>query len=136
MVSASSRRVMEFTQHIYLGILATVYPSGGPQAFPVWFDYDGDWFNIATDADAVKVRNIRDNPKVALCITDTSRQVKSLTVLGDAEVEMNNLAAQDLHKRLAVRYMGQDEGEEWAESMGGDEMAIVRIAPTNFLWTG
>ena len=49
---------------------------------------------------------------------------------------MNNLAAQDLHKRLAVRYMGQDEGEEWAESMGGDEMAIVRIVPTNFLWTG
>ena len=38
MVSASSRRVMEFTQHIYLGILSTVYPSGGPQAFPVWFD--------------------------------------------------------------------------------------------------
>ena len=136
MVSASSRRVMEFTQHIYLGILSTVYPSGGPQAFPVWFDYDGERFNIATDADAVKVRNIRANPKVALCITDTSRQVKSLTVLGDAEVEMNNLAAQDLHKRLAVRYMGQDEGEEWAESMGGDEMAIVRIVPTNFLWTG
>ncbi len=136
MVSASSRRVMEFTQHIYLGILATVYPSGGPQAFPVWFDYDGDRFNIATDADAVKVRNIRTNSKVALCITDTSRQVRSLTVLGDAEVEMNNLAAQDLHKRLAVRYMGQDEGEEWAESMGGDEMAIVRIVPTNFLWTG
>ena len=127
---------MEFTQHIYLGILATVYPSGGPQAFPVWFDYDGDSFNIATDADAVKVRNIRTNSKVALCITDTSRQVRSLTVLGDAEVEMNNLAAQDLHKRLAVRYMGQDEGEEWAESMGGDEMAIVRIVPTNFLWTG
>jgi PPOX class probable F420-dependent enzyme len=127
---------MEFTQHIYLGILATVYPSGGPQAFPVWFDYDGDRFNIATDADAVKVRNIRTNSKVALCITDTSRQVRSLTVLGDAEVEMNNLAAQDLHKRLAVRYMGQDEGEEWAESMGGDEMAIVRIVPTNFLWTG
>ena len=127
---------MEFTQHIYLGILATVYPSGGPQAFPVWFDYDGDSFNIATDADAVKVRNIRTNSKVALCITDTSRQVRSLTVLGDAEVEMNNLAAQDLHKRLAVRYMGQDEGKEWAESMGGDEMAIVRIVPTNFLWTG
>ena len=136
MVSASSRRVMEFTQHIYLGILATVYPTGGPQAFPVWFDYDGERFNIATDADAVKVRNIKSNSKVALCITDTSRQVKSLTVLGDAEVEMNNLAAQDLHKRLAVRYMGQDDGEEWAESMGGDEMAIVRIAPTNFLWTG
>jgi PPOX class probable F420-dependent enzyme len=127
---------MEFTQHIYLGILATVYPSGGPQAFPVWFDYDGDRFNIATDADAVKVRNIRTNSKVALCITDTSRQVRSLTVLGVAEVEMNNLAAQGLHKRLAVRYMGQDEGEEWAESMGGDEMAIVRIVPTNFLWTG
>ena len=108
----------------------------GPKPSRCGSTYDGERFNIATDADAVKVRNIRANSKVALCITDTSRQVKSLTVLGDAEVEMNNLAAQDLHKRLAVRYMGQDEGEEWAESMGGDEMAIVRIVPTNFLWTG
>ena len=87
---ATSRRVLEFTQHNYLAILATVYPSGGPQAFPVWYEYDGQRFTIATDADTAKVRNIRRNPQVALCITDTSHQVKSLTVRGRAVVVMDN----------------------------------------------
>ena len=90
MLPATSRRVLEFTQNTYLAILTTVYPSGGPQAFPVWYEYDGDSFYITTVADTVKVRNLAGNPKVALCITDTSRQIRSLTVLGRAEVTMDN----------------------------------------------
>ena len=136
MVSASSRRVMEFTQHIYLGILATVYPSGGPQAFPCGSTMTATGSTLPRTPTQSRCGTSGTIPRWPCALLNTSRQVKSLTVLGDAEVEMNNLAAQDLHKRLAVRYMGQDEGEEWAESMGGDEMAIVRIAPTNFLWTG
>ena len=136
MLTATSRRVLEFTQHNYLAILSTIYPSGGPQAFPVWYDYDGQVFTTTTDAGAAKVRNISRNPKVALCITDTTRQVRSLTVLGRAEVVMDNPLAQETQRRLSVRYLGQDEGEEWAESMADEEMALIRITPEKFLWTG
>jgi len=136
MVTATARRVMEFTERIYLGILATVYPSGGPQAFPIWFDFDGDHFTLSTPADSAKVRNLHRNPKVALCITDTTHHVKSLTVLGTAEIITDHDSAQDLHRRLAVRYLGPDEGEDWAESMAAEEMAIIRITPDNYLWTG
>lgn len=132
----ASRRVLEFTQHNYLAILATVYPSGGPQAFPVWYEYDGQRFTIATDADTAKVRNIRRNPQVALCITDTSHQVKSLTVLGRAVVVMDNDMAQELHRKLSTRYLGPKEGSDWADSMSDDEMAIIGITPEKFLWTG
>ncbi|MCE2464127.1 MAG: PPOX class F420-dependent oxidoreductase, partial [Dehalococcoidia bacterium] len=128
-MSAASRRVLEFTQHTYMAILATVYPSGGPQAFPVWYDYDGRRFTIATEADTAKVRNINHNPRIALCITDTSRQVKSLTVLGRAEVVIYNDMAQELHRKLSIRYLGQDEGREWADSMADEEMAVIRITP-------
>ena len=31
MLTATARRVMEFTERLYLGILTTVYPSGGPR---------------------------------------------------------------------------------------------------------
>jgi len=135
-MSAASRRVLEFTQHTYIAILATVYPSGGPQAFPVWYDYDGQRFTVATEADTAKVRNIHHNPRIALCITDTSRQVKSLTVLGRAEVIIYNDMAQELHRKLSIRYLGQDEGTEWADSMVDEEMAVIRITPEKFLWTG
>ena len=136
MLPATSRRVLEFTQNTYLAILATVYPSGGPQAFPVWYEYDGDSFYITTVADTVKVRNLAGNPKVALCITDTSRQIRSLTVLGRAEVTMDNFRAQKLHRRLSIRYLGPGEGGEWADSMADEEMAVIRITPQKFLWTG
>ena len=136
MVTTTSRRALEFTQNIYLGILATVYPSGGPQAFPVWYEYDGESFSISTVADTVKVRNVLNNPKVALCITDTSRQIKSLTILGQAEVIVDNLQAQELHRRLSIRYLGPEEGTQWADSMADEEMAVIHITPRRFMWTG
>ena len=135
-MTAASRRVLEFTQHTYMVILATVYPSGGPQAFPVWYDYDGQHFTLTTEANAAKVRNIHHNPQIALCITDTSRQVKSLTVLGRAEVVIDNHMAQELHRNLSIRYLGSEEGTDWANSMADEEMAVIRIIPEKFLWTG
>ena len=136
MMTVTTKRVMEFTERTYLGVLSTVYPSGGPQAFPVWFAYDGDAFTVASRAESSKVRNIQRNPEVALCITDTSRQIKSLTVLGRADIEMGNTSAQELHRRLSIRYLGPDEGGDWADSMEDEEMAVIRITPSRFLWTG
>ena len=135
-MSGGSQQVFEFVQRNYLAILATVYPSGAPQAFPVWYDYEGGAFTLTTDASAAKVRNIRLNPQVALCITDTTRNIRSLTVRGRAEVVADNESAQDLHRRLSVRYLGPEEGEEWADSLAEDELVIVRITPERFLWTG
>ncbi len=135
-LTPAARRVLEFTRHTYLAILATVYPSGGPQPFPVWYEYDGSTFNLTTDAGAAKVRNIRHNPNVALCITDTTRQVRSLTVRGYAEVIHDDQASQRLHRQLSIHYLGEQEGQEWADSMAAEEMVIVRITPEHFLWTG
>ena len=135
-MTMTSKRVLEFSEHTYLAILSTVYPSGGPQVFPVWYEYDGDIFTVATQAGAAKVRNIHQNPNVALCITDTSCQIKSLTVLGRAEVAMDNQSAQELHRRLSIRYLGDDEGTDWASSMEDEEMAVIRVLPHKFLWTG
>ena len=82
------------------------------------------------------MRNINRNPEVALCITDTTRYVRSLTVRGWAEVIPDNEAAQELHRQLSIRYLGPEEGEQWADSMADEEWVIVRITPRRFLWTG
>ena len=128
--------MQDFVQRNYLAILATIYPSGGPQAFPVWYEYDGTVFTTTTDAAAVKVRNIENNPQVALCITDTTRNIRSLTVRGRAEIMVDNAAAQELHRRLSIRYLGEDEGGEWADSLADEELVILRIIPERFIWTG
>ena len=136
MVTVAASRVQEFTQRTYLAILATVYPSGGPQAFPVWYEFDGESFLVTTEAEAAKVHNIRRNPQVALCITDTSRWIKSLTVRGRARVVPDNRLAQELHRKLALRYLGPQQGSEWADSMAGERMVLISIEPERYLWTG
>ena len=136
MVTIAASQVQEFTQRTYLAILATVYPSGGPQAFPVWYEFDGESFMVTTEAEAAKVHNISRNPKVALCITDTSKWIKSLTVRGTAQVVADNHLAQELHRKLSLRYLGPQQGPEWADSMAEEKMALIRIKPDRYLWTG
>ena len=136
MVTVTASRVQEFTQRTYLAILATVYPSGGPQAFPVWYEFDGESFMVTTEAEAAKVYNIYRNPQVALCITDTSKWIKSLTVRGRAQVVPDNRLAQELHRKLALRYLGPQQGPEWADSMAEEKMVLIRITPDRYLWTG
>ncbi len=134
--SSAGQRLRDFAQRNYLAILATIYPSGGPQALPVWYEYDGAVFSISTDVAAVKVRNIQSNPQVALCITDTTRNIRSLTVRGRAEIITDNEVAHQLNRRLSVRYLGEDEGREWADSLADDELVVLRIIPERFIWTG
>ncbi len=117
----------------YLGVLATVYPSGGPQAFPVWFEYDGQYIYVVTWRRAAKLRNLRRNPRVALCVTDTCRETDTLTVLGRAEIIQDNAWAQEIHRREAVRYMGPERGQAYADSMAGEELTVIRITPERFI---
>ena len=49
---------------------------------------------------------------------------------------MDNVAAQALNRQLSQRYLGPDEGAAWADSMADEEMALVRITPEKYLWTG
>jgi PPOX class probable F420-dependent enzyme len=126
-------KVKELTRKPLLAVLATVYPSGGPQAFPVWYEYDGTHFLVITSAGAVKVRNIRRNPRVALCITDTSRMGDTVTVFGRAEIVEDDRAAREVQWRLAVRYLGPREGRRWYDTAGEGEMVIIRITAEKFL---
>ena len=128
--------IEQFAEQPLLAILTTVNADGSPQSTPVWYLYDGERFKVTSRGDRVKVRNIRHNRNVALCITDTTRQVRSLTVRGYAEVIHDDQASQRLHRQLSIRYLGEQEGQEWADSMAAEEMVIVRITPEHFLWTG
>jgi len=46
--------------------LTTVASDGTPQPNPVWFHWDGNSFLIYTKPDAMKLKNIKRNPKVSL----------------------------------------------------------------------
>jgi PPOX class probable F420-dependent enzyme len=46
--------------------LTTVTPAGAPQPNPVWFTWDGRTLLVYSHRDALRNRNLRANPKVAI----------------------------------------------------------------------
>ena len=119
----------------YWAILATVYPSGMPQALPVWFEYDGRNFLVVTTADAIKVNNIKRTPQVALYITNTPRFKESLTIPGRAELVFDNSMAHMIGHKLTNRYLDHQKSEEYNRNFADTEFVLVRIIPKQYIWT-
>jgi PPOX class probable F420-dependent enzyme len=74
--------VRAFLEKPNFAVLATVSPSGRPQATPVWFLVDGDCILINTSKGRVKLRNLQHNPYVAMVIYDRDDPYRYVQIRG------------------------------------------------------
>ena len=128
----TSEQLAEITKPAVLGIITTVNPDGSPQATPIWYDYDGESFNVTAFASRVKVRNIRRNPRVSLVVVDTVSYGGPLIVNGTAELVEEG--AHEATQRMGIRYQGEQRGRESAARMAGQPRVIIRIKPDRLLY--
>ncbi|MCT9095799.1 PPOX class F420-dependent oxidoreductase [Haloarchaeobius sp. HME9146] len=107
---------------------ATVMPDGTPQVTPVWVDYDteSDHLLVNTAQGRLKERNVRENPKVGIEMTDPDDPYRFLSVRGEV-VEVTEEGAIEHIDRLTQRYMGQDTYPNHGEE--GGPRVIIRIRP-------
>ena len=127
------------TERPIVAILATVNPSGSPQATPIWYLYDHEThtFNVTCHAGRVKARNVRRDPRASLVIVDTAGPDAPLIVNGTAEVVEEG--AEELTYAMACRYEGEAKGKAMAEELIdyarriGEPRVIIRITPEKFL---
>src|SRR5690348_13653967 len=86
--------------------LATLMPDGAPKVEPVWIARDGDHLLVTTDVKSLKARNLRDDPRVALAISDFDDPYEQLLVRGRVvEVRADDdLATLDAFSR---KYLGE-----------------------------
>lgn len=86
--------------------LATLMPSGSPQVTPVWVDYDGTHVLVNSAHGRQKDRNMRNRPRVALCIADPDNPYRYLAVRGTV-VAVTEEGATEHIDQLAGRYTGR-----------------------------
>ena len=65
--------------------LATASKDGRPQVTPVIYALDGNGFVIAVDYGTKKLKNVRENPSVAL-VVDRLRPTRAVTIEGTCKV--------------------------------------------------
>ncbi|GLY04015.1 MULTISPECIES: PPOX class F420-dependent oxidoreductase [Actinoplanes] len=111
--------------------LTTYRKDGTPVATPVWHVVEGDTMTIISEADAWKVKRIRNNPRVRVTVCDIRGKVAdgATPVDGTARVldERESLAARD---RIARRYLMSRVGNWFAKAFRVKRKPIVGIVIT------
>lgn len=107
--------------------LATLMPDGSPQVTPVWVDHDGDVVVVNTQAGRLKLRNMRDDPRVALSVQDPDDPYAYVAIRGRV-TEITEEGADDHIDALAHRYEGLGP-DEHPYRRPGKARLLVRIEP-------
>jgi PPOX class probable F420-dependent enzyme len=105
--------------------LATLMPDGSPQVTPVWVTYDGTHVLIDSAKGRVKDRNMRQDNRVALAISDPDDPYRYLQVRGRV-VEITEEGADELIDQLAQKYL---DVEEYPYRQPDEVRVAYKIAP-------
>jgi len=105
----------------------TVRPAGRPHVAPVWFLWDRGKAWVMADGGAVKVKNIQNNPAVALSIATPERPLSYVVLEGQAK--LSSEALEPMVERMCVLYDGPERGAEFAKELISQErMVLLEVA--------
>src|SRR5262245_49304187 len=107
--------------------LAYVWTDGTPRVVPIWFQWTGEEFVLASPPKAPKLKALPKNPKVALTIDDNTWPHKVLFVRGTATIQMVKGVPVE-YAAAARRYFGEEQGRAWVERLKAMTTQMARIA--------
>lgn len=117
--------VRQFLEGRRFAVVATTNPDGTPQPTPVWYELQGDEIMMNTRRGRKKERNVRRDPRIAVCIEDEYRWV---TASGTAVIIDDRETTQADIRRLAIRYDGLESAErQMREEFSRQERVTWRL---------
>ena len=121
-----------FLQEPYLAIVATLGPDGFPHLTPVWHHFDGVRFMLLCEPFTVKVRNLKRDRRVSLCIPTDDKPARYVLAQGTATVSDD--WNPELLREMSLRYVGAEEGEQYFERAYREiSFSLVTITPSKVI---
>ncbi len=134
--AATARRVLPMLAEERVVWLSTVRPDGSPHLVPTWFLWDGEALLVWSKPNAVKVRNLRANPRLMVAVGDPHADFNVGLIEASAELAApGSLSVPDAffakyHDELATA--GLDP-----EGFRATYTQSVRVVPSRFVaWHG
>ncbi len=132
----NSSRVQEFLDAPRHAIAAALRPDGAPQLSPIWFLYENERLDFSTLLNGAKYRQLRRDPRIALCIDAGHPDARAVSISGTAEFMTDESPERaDLEWRIVRRYHESDEDAHRWESAVATEGpgALVVVSPERII---
>lgn len=123
----------KFIQQLPVCRVATATRNGNPRVRPVWHVYDGICIYFATDPGTIKLRHIKQNPKVSIVFDDYDKEnwsnLRGIRVQGTAKILTSGNEYRHAHTLLKGKYPEyRTEEGGWKEG----EIPIIKITPKSY----
>jgi hypothetical protein len=126
-MSSSEREL--FLSALHVGIISIPRATKGPLTVPIWYDYQpGGEVWVITDTDSIKAKLLTKASRISLCAQTETEPYQYVSVEGPFTTRPST---QEELLAMAVRYLGEEQGQAYAENSAGDGEGsiVVAIAP-------
>lgn len=111
-------------------VLATMLPSGFPQAHPVWCGFDGTHVLVSTTLERAKGRNMAARPVATVLVVDPGDTSRWIEIRGDVEITREGATVlADRLTRLYTKHERYYGGVFPAEQQQLETRVVCRIRP-------
>jgi PPOX class probable F420-dependent enzyme len=112
------------------GKLGYVAADGRPLIAPVWFLVENGQLVFNTGRATAKGRALQRDPRVVLVVDDERPPFSFVQVQGAAALSDNDPDLLGTATRIAARYMGEAQAEQYGQRNSAPGELVVRITPT------
>ena len=111
-----------------LAVLGTHMKDGHTLLSPVWHEYRDGGFTVVTLEDDVKSRHLKRNPMASVLVAEQRSPYRGIEIRGEATVS-KPADILDTMRRVAVRYLGEERGNDYADTLEGVGLETIRLEP-------
>jgi len=131
----TNARIDAFLIEPRIAHLVTIHPNQSPQVSPVWYAYSKGQFEIFSDRNYRKVKNINKNYLTALSIAGETEPYEYISVEGHMTIDTDNVEKRGVS--IATRYQGAEQAEFFiSKYFDAETSVILTLSPTKFIsWT-
>jgi len=123
----------EFLAGVHVGVISVSIEATKSLPLPIWYSYEpGGDVAIFTGPDSVKGRAIEANGWFSLCAQQEEPPYKYVVVEGP--VTSVEECDQETVRAMACRYLGEEAGDDYAETMAADGFASKLYKMTPQRW--
>jgi PPOX class probable F420-dependent enzyme len=132
MAKMSNEERERFLADLHVGVIAVERPDRAPLTVPIWYAYEpGGEVSIWTTEGTLKDKLIRAAGRFSFTVQDEQPPYKYVTVEGD--VTSVGPVDETEARKIAIRYLGEEAGHEFAEQSHSPSSIVIRMRPERWL---
>lgn len=105
--------------------LATLLPDGTPQLTVMWYRREGDTLQMITPAASRKARNMAQDGRAAIVVTDPNNGYAYVEMRGRIELARDQGAIRDALRAIAARYIGSERAEPYTAARDPNQRVLI-----------